>query len=116
MCAGRLSDEGIDAVAAALVSAGNAEWADAGRTTLRLFYKAPAEWAALILAHATAMAFGGQVLSLYELRCGSAGAGTAFEGLDADTLLRALKVLEGQGKVDVFPRPALDETGVRFKV
>jgi hypothetical protein len=106
------------------VSSGSAEWADpAGRTTLRVFYKSPAEWASLILAHVSKMAYGGssggglgQLLTVYELHSGAPGAGTAFEGLDADTLLRALRVLEQQGKVDLIPGDVPDETGVRFKV
>lgn len=39
----------------------------------------------------------------------------AFHGLDAATMIRALDVLEAEGKAEVFRQEALDETGVKFK-
>ena len=121
----RLSDEGVAAVAAALVAAGSAEWADAAtRTTLRVFFRAPAEWAALLLSYmrdAGRTGAGGSAqafATVHELR-GGGGAGDASSpctGLDAESVARALEVLEAEGQVAIISsgNGDLDQMTVRF--
>ena len=113
--AGALPPAGIEAVATYLVSRGQAEWADgAAHAALRVFWKTPAEWAALILAHVTEHGLGGELLTVYELHSGSASLGSPMEGLEAATLVKALEVLASQGKAQIKREPVLDEYAVRF--
>ncbi len=102
---------------ASLLSSGRCEWEDPqAKTTLRIFYKTPTEWASIISSRLAKLAYySGQLLTVYELHSGTPASGTEFEGLDADTVLRALRILEQQGKLDVIPGDSLDETAVRIK-
>lgn len=113
----RLSDEGIQNVVQYLVNQGNAEWLDPdNKTTIHIFYKAPAEWANLILQQLLNLGYSQQLLTVYELRTGSVAVGTEFENLDADTVLKAMKVLENQNKIDMVPGDIPDETAIKVKV
>lgn len=111
----RLPPEGAAAVAEHAVARGSAEWADAGRAALRVFARTPAEWAALLADGAARGALPvGAVLTLYELHSGPAAAGAPWEGADAVTLLRALELLEREGKAALRRAASVDETAVRF--
>ena len=54
------------------------------------------------------------MLTLYEIHSGPASAGAPWEGADAVALLRALELLEAQGRAALRRAPAVDETAVRF--
>lgn len=97
------------------IAKGAAEWTDASRTALRVFYRSPAEWAGLIHEHCVRLGYTASVLTLYELHSGSAGLGTAWEGLDPAVLLRALEVLASQGKAVIYRADSLDETAVKLQ-
>lgn len=112
----RLNEEGIRAVAEYCVQRGSAEWADADHASLRIFYRTPAEWASLLYTHLSRTGYGGQLLTVYELHSdGAVASGTPWEGLEAETLMRSLEVLEAQGKVDIIRRDTLDECAIRIK-
>ena len=99
----RLSDEGVAAVAEAVIRAGSGEWADAPQcTTLRVFWRSPAEWAQRALAYMrdagrTGAGNAGAFVSVFELRGGSGDAPLA--DLDADSAVRVLELLADQGRL-----------------
>jgi ESCRT-II complex subunit VPS25 len=75
----RLPDEGIELVMAHLVSRGSGEWADETRARCRIFYRTPAEWAAVISGWVRAQGVagsGGTLFTVYELYAGGAAYGT----------------------------------------
>jgi ESCRT-II complex subunit VPS25 len=72
----RLPDDAVAAVMAHVVASGSAEWVDAGRTSCRVFYRSPAEWAARLQAHVEAAAMAATVYTLYELHSGGVLYGT----------------------------------------
>ena len=192
----RMSAEGIAAVMRFVKEGGNCEWVDAAKTTARIFYKTPSQWAAAVHEYVDGAGLAGTMCIVYDLisgdtttdareprgmrlpaLCGAvllkrlwallagdsavvaatvpAGDGgangpqpapfrpclalvlagarpecssplvgactrpvelaAAFYGLDAATMIRALDVLEAEGKAEVFRQEALDETGVKFK-
>jgi ESCRT-II complex subunit VPS25 len=114
----RLPDDGVRAVADALVASGRAEWADgAGRASLRVRWKSTEEWAALILAHADRTGLvGGDYVTVAELASGDAGFGSDFAGLEPATLLQALEVLAARGNAELARSAAglTEEVGVKF--
>ncbi len=112
--AGRLSPDGVSAVAEYCVSRGSAEWLDAAHGGLRIFYRSPSDWAGLLYAHHQQMGFGAGLVTLYELHSGAGGRGMAWEGLESVTLMRALELLEKGGKVALHRAQDLDETALRF--
>jgi ESCRT-II complex subunit VPS25 len=133
----RLSDEGAAAVAEAVIRAGCGEWADAPQcTTLRIFWRSPAEWAQRALAYMrdagrTGAGNAGAFASVFELRggggSGGSGGGDAasllaggapLADLDADSAVRVLELLADQGRL-VFVAGAEedgdpDKTTVKF--
>lgn len=115
----RLPAEGVRVVVDALVASGHAEWTDGGaRTSLRVKWHTTAEWAALLLAHATRFGLaGGEPVTVAELAGGPLSAGTAFAGLETATLLCALEDLARRGHVILYKGDSgiADEVGVVFK-
>ena len=71
----RLSDEGIAAVMEHVVATGSGEWVAGSRTTCRIFYRSPAEWAALVAAWVEASGAEDAIFTLFELRAGDAHVG-----------------------------------------
>ncbi|RYG49816.1 hypothetical protein EON67_06435 [archaeon] len=87
--------------------AGAAEWDDAAHTRLHIFYKTPAEWAAII--HAWVVHYGlaepGNICTIYELHSGDSFRGAEFFGLDTTVLYKAVESLQSSGLVrDTGPR------------
>jgi ESCRT-II complex subunit VPS25 len=110
-----MSGEAIDAVMEYLVASGSAEWEDASRARARIFFKSPAEWAAIVYDFVRSSAlFGGTTYTVYELRERDISTGAPFHGLDAGTMRRALEVLEREGKALLFDGSNDDELGVQF--
>lgn len=106
----QLSPEGIEAVVASLVAAGEAEWEDAAtRTNLMIFWKTPealardiAQWAAQNLTKFDS------VVTVAEIH---AEEQSPFFGVDPALVLRALRLLEEEGKAHV-----IDQVGVKFQL
>jgi len=102
----KLSPEGIMAVAETAINHKSAEWADPlTKTTLRVFWKSPAEWGALTLDYMRSIGRTGSnntlaFATVHELRGNSEESlDMPMSGLDVDTVIKALKTLEAQGKV-----------------
>lgn len=113
---GRLSPEGIRAVANHMISKGRAEWTDDTKASLRIYYKSPAEWSQIIYTHMAKLGYTGQIMTLHELHSGGPCVGTDFEGLESTTLLRAVEILELSNKASILRSGAstIDEYGVKF--
>ncbi|KAA0149977.1 hypothetical protein FNF27_06225 [Cafeteria roenbergensis] len=111
----RMSAEGIAAVMRFVKEGGNCEWVDAAKTTARIFYKTPSQWAAAVHEYVDGAGLAGTMCIVYDLISGDTTTDAPFYGLDAATMIRALDVLEAEGKAEVFRQEALDETGVKFK-
>ena len=82
-----------------LVRSGGAEWLDSKtKAACLVLWKSLAEWADTMYAWATAQGLKDSVVTTEELAAGPGVAGTELEGLHREVLLRAVKVLEGQGR------------------
>ena len=97
-----------------LVASGHGEWEDAGKTRCRIFWKTPQEWASLMYKYAEQNDMLGSVVTIYELHSGEDVEGQPFAGLDEGTVMAALRVLEGEGKAQVFTGATSDDAGVKF--
>ena len=73
--AGKLPPEGVAAVLEYVVASGYGEWGDAAHTRLKVFYKPPKEWAAMIHEWVTTNGLTGNVYTLYELHSGDVSSG-----------------------------------------
>jgi len=109
----KLSYEGRRAFVAALVKNGQAEWLDTEQRRCLVLWRKVEEWAQDLLRVAQENGWGGSVVLLDELTAGAEVAGTDLEGLDRTVLMRALALLERQGRVEVFTGSS-DEEGVKF--
>lgn len=108
--------EGRKAVGDELVRTGHAEWEDE-KTKQRLvvYPKTPEAWAATVYEWAKeTVRVGSGINTFYEIHSGEDAEGTELQGVSEDVLLKALKVLEHQGKAQLFPAETLDEMGVKF--
>lgn len=66
----QLSKEGINSVVESLIKAGNAEWEDNLKTSLRIIWKTPEALSGEIYDWARKSALLGQVFTIYELHSG----------------------------------------------
>ncbi|KAG1672486.1 hypothetical protein FOA52_002794 [Chlamydomonas sp. UWO 241] len=98
-----------------LAAQGSAEWVDpkAKRECLVLWRKLP-EWAAQIHEFARTYGLADSVMTVDELRSGDDVRGTELFGLHREVLVRALRVLEAQGKAKLFSGETPEEEGVKF--
>ncbi|KFD52863.1 hypothetical protein M513_06173 [Trichuris suis] len=112
-------------------------WLDKQRSRCRIYWKSPAEWAELVYDWASRLGFRGTVCTLYEITHGPDSAGecrlkfmkqeqqvnfislsgrdegsAAFQNLDDDCLLDALRHLEKCGKAEVIQFE--NDIGVKF--
>ena len=95
-----LSEAGVEAVAASLVAAGEAEFVDAAAAAagVRLLWRRPEEVADAVVAYADATGQRGTVMTTYELLEGGEGAADeAFRGVPLWLLTRGLEVLVARG-------------------
>ncbi|KAM7267411.1 hypothetical protein ACFE04_009577 [Oxalis oulophora] len=111
-----LSHEAREVFLSALVSEGRAEWLDKGhRKCLLLWHRIP-EWADLIIRFVKDYGFEDSVMTIEEIRSGIETQGTELHGMDRTILMRALKLLEGKGKLAIFKGSSTDDEGVKFSV
>lgn len=111
-----LDSEGRQIVGDSLVKSGFGEWEDPGtKTRLRVFSKTPHAWAAILYEWArTTTRVGGDICSFQELQDDDDVEGTELQGVHEDLLLKAVRVLEEQGRAAVYPRPGTNELFVKF--
>jgi ESCRT-II complex subunit VPS25 len=110
----KLDAVGRKAVAQDLIESGHGAW-QADNTTLYVYVKTPADWAAVIYEFVSSNGLQGAIYTLYELHSGDLTRATSIQGMEPTALLRALELLERAGKAQVFPNDeSIDETGVKF--
>ncbi|KAL6072153.1 Vacuolar protein-sorting-associated protein 25 [Balamuthia mandrillaris] len=110
----RLNGEALVHVFEHLVQLGNAEWADKERTKLAIFWRTPMQWADQIYKWVNENGLTGTVMTVYELREGPAAKDQEFSGLDQGVLVKALQILEKQGKAKLFSGSEAGSLGVKF--
>ena len=111
-----LTEDGIAAVAADLIRSGHGEWADGSRTRMRIMWRTPAQWANYIYDWLRERSMVPMVTTVFDIHSGDDFEGSEFAGLDAAVVMKALEVLEMDGKAQVMRREnrPLDENGVKF--
>jgi hypothetical protein len=72
------------------------------------------EWAALIARYAESRALAGTVCTIYELLEGDRTAEQPFHQIDQELFVRAIRVLETQGRAALFADDDSGATGVKF--
>ena len=110
----RLSVEGIGSVVEHLINAGYAEWEDDSHARIRVMWRRPVDWAAIIYDYACDNAMVGNVYTVYELHSGDDTTDAQFYRLEAWLMLRALQTLEEEGKAQIFTASSDDDAGVKF--
>lgn len=104
----RLSEEGIMQVLEELAERGNLEWTDKTRRRALVFWKSPAQLGQEIYRWVTDSGQVGTVLTLAEIM--EEGENNAWKGVSQEILVKALRILEGERKCEVFQ----DLDGVKF--
>jgi ESCRT-II complex subunit VPS25 len=104
------------AVGDSLCQFGQGEWEDPQtKTRLRIYSKTPEVFASIVYEWAKSTARVGEGIStFYEIHSGEDSEGTELMGIHEEVLMKALKILEKQNKVQLFPGQTMDETGVKF--
>ncbi|KAJ2537822.1 Vacuolar protein-sorting-associated protein 25, partial [Coemansia sp. RSA 1933] len=97
-----------------LVKQGNACWTGSKNTndTCLVFWRKPEAWASIIHQWVSDAGMLNTVLTLFELANGEDTEGQEFHNMDPVTLRRALDVLQGQGKAQLFVGTSDDDIGV----
>lgn len=101
-----------------VVAMGNGEWEDSAKLRCRIYFKSPAEWADAIYQYAQRTNMFGSVLTVFELREGTTTSDASFHGLDAGTVLAAVRCLRDSGRADLFESGVgedADMIGVKLK-
>lgn len=94
-----------------LQSQGNLEWADKTRRRAHIYWRSPEQWASLIYAYVKSSGMNaGTVCTFFELTEGSETVNEPFHGLENELLVKSLKILESQGKAELFQ----GDEGVKF--
>ncbi|XP_013396325.1 vacuolar protein-sorting-associated protein 25 [Lingula anatina] len=108
----KLSLESIYLILDRLEKKGHIEWLDKSKKQCYLMWRTPQEWGNTIYKWAKEAGLVNTVCTFYELTDGDDTAGQEFHGLEPDLLVKALKVLESQGKAEIIE---MDESrGVKF--
>ena len=110
-----LDDAGRRLVGDALVERQLGQWEDAAKTRLLVSSRTIEAWASTIYEWARDTGrLGTAPSTVYEVYAGDDAQRTPLEGLHPDVCLKALKVLEQQGKAVVIVGDSVDSTGVKF--
>ncbi|KAH3760784.1 vacuolar protein sorting 25 [Pelomyxa schiedti] len=111
----KLSMDGIVTFIDDLVQQGNAEWVDAReKNRVNIFWRKIDHWATLIYKWVSDMGMLGNVLTVWEIQNGENSQGQEFFELDTRVLMKALGVLEREGKAQVFSGTSDENLGVKF--
>ena len=79
-----------------------------------MVWRSVEEWAALVARYAESRALAGSVCTLYELLEGERTAEQPFHQIEQELFVRALRVLETQGRAALFADEGSGATGVKF--
>ena len=112
----KLSPEAITALMTDLIKSGHGEWVDGSKTRMRIMWRTPAQWANFIYDWLRERSMVPMVTTIYDIHSGDDFEGAEFAGLEAEVILKALEVLESDGKAQAMRREgrAIDENGVKF--
>ncbi|KAB0792458.1 hypothetical protein PPYR_14417 [Photinus pyralis] len=108
----KLDNEFILAALSDLQRTQNAAPVDKQRHRWEIYWHTLEEWGNLIYNYVTNRGATGSVLTLFELTQGEDVQDEEFCGLETDVLVKALRVLEGEGKCEVITSDDLE--GVKF--
>jgi len=97
-----------------LAAQGSAEWLDKQQRSCLVLWRKVAEWAALLTDFARTYGLRDSVMTLDDLSGGDDVRGTELFGLHREVLVRALRLLEAQGKARCFSGATPEEEGVKF--
>ncbi|EFN59341.1 hypothetical protein CHLNCDRAFT_19023 [Chlorella variabilis] len=97
-----------------LVRQGGALWSDKSQRAALVLWRGIKEWADVIYQWARGCGFEDSVVTVDEMQTGVLVEGTELEGLHREVLVRAVKLLEQQGKAKLFKEAAGDDEGVKF--
>ncbi|KFA61978.1 hypothetical protein S40285_07592 [Stachybotrys chlorohalonatus IBT 40285] len=106
-----LSSSAVAAVAGG-GGGGGASQGPAAGDVVYIYWRTPAEWAAVVEAYVEETAHKGSVLTVYELTDGEGTRGTEIHGMDSQVLMKALNILVKRGKAQIFGQE--DSLGVKF--
>lgn len=90
----------------------NAAACDAARQQWEIYWHPLEEWAQMLLRWAQETGTTNAVCTFFELTEGDAAAGRPWQGLSVAVLVKALRVLEAQGKCELMGDG--DDGGVKF--
>jgi len=110
----RLPPDAIRTVFEELINQGNGEWQDKEKNRLAICWRKPEEWANLIFKWVSESGKLNTVMTLYEIQHGEDTEDQEFHGLETRNLLKYLKVLEKQGKAQIFSGNTDSNLGVKF--
>lgn len=112
----RLSLDALRLIIQSLVDSKFAEWvgpySGKDRDTCIIYFKSPEQWAQIIYDYVKEQSLHNTIVTFYEMLEGESTQDKQFHGLDEHIFLKALKILEKQGKAAVME---LDGSkGVKF--
>lgn len=108
----RLSLEDARSIIADLVSKRFAEWCDSQKETCLIYTKQPVEWAKVIYKYVKEKSLYNTICTFYELLEGDSTVNYEFHQLDEAMFMKALKILEREGKAAVIEMDG--SRGVKF--
>ncbi|KAL6748668.1 subunit of ESCRT-II complex [Haematococcus lacustris] len=108
-----LSSRAITEILDDMASQGSVEWLDKSKRACFVLWKKVPEWANTIHSFVKTFGLSDTVMTLDELSSGDDVRGTEFCGIPQELLIRALVVLEAQGKCKMF-KGVSEERGVKF--
>jgi ESCRT-II complex subunit VPS25 len=110
-----LHPDGIRQVLDYMSSQGFGSWSDDEKTIFSCSWRKLSDWANSIYKWAVSMDQIGKINTIYDLHSGDETDGEDFHGIEPGLLLKALDVLEEEGKVRVYKDgDQVDEFGVKF--
>lgn len=98
----------------ACVQAGHGLWLDKAQRQCLVLWKTLPEWAQTLYQWARSLGLVESVVTLDEISSGEDSRGTELEGVHREVLLRAIKLLDQQGRAKFFKGASADEEGVKF--
>jgi len=110
----KLSIDLIRALIDDLIRQGYGEWLDEKKSSSIISWKKIDDWAAVLWKWAKANNLVNAITTIYDLAAGDESREAEFFGVDHRLLLRALTVLEKQGRVTLMRGANVAETGVKF--
>lgn len=108
----KLDPSFITAILSDLQRTGNASPLDKHKNRWEIYWHTLEEWGSLIQSYVISKGFTNTVLTLFELAQGDDTQGEEFYGLDNAVLIKALRVLESQGKCELILED--EHEGVKF--